>query len=180
MEVGADQVGVGQVGRLRYAHRLSRNPCDPVSMKRRTIGSEPGIGMRTYGVAWAAAAVVFLGLDAVWLSFSASRLYRPLLGGLLRDGFLVAPAALFYLIYTAGIVVFAISPEFASGRWAGAGLRGLFLGLFGYAVYDLTNQATLRDWPLAVTVVDLAWGALLTAVAAIAGLLAARAVGAAR
>ena len=106
-----------------------------------------GIGMRAYGVAWVATAVVFLGLDAVWLSFSASLLYRPLLGGLLRDGFLLAPAALFYLIYTIGIVVFAVSPEFASGRWAAAGLRGLFLGLFGYAVYDLTNQATLRDWP---------------------------------
>jgi uncharacterized membrane protein len=133
--------------------------------------------MRAYGVAWIATAVVFLGLDAVWLSFSASRLYRPMLGGLLRDGFLLAPAALFYLIYTVGIVVFAISPEFASGRWVAVGLRGAFLGLFGYAVYDLTNQATLRDWPLAVTVADLVWGALLTAVAAVAGLLAARAVG---
>jgi uncharacterized membrane protein len=136
--------------------------------------------MRVYGVAWIATAVVFLGLDAVWLSFSASLLYRPLLGGLLRDGFLLAPAALFYLIYTAGIVAFAVSPEFVSGRWAAAGLRGAFLGLFGYAVYDLTNQATLRNWPVAVTVADLAWGTLLTAVAAIAGLLAARAVGATR
>jgi uncharacterized membrane protein len=121
-------------------------------MRRRKTGISLGIDMRAYGVAWVAAAVVFLGLDAVWLSFSASRLYRPLLGGLLRDGFLLAPAVLFYLIYTLGIVVFAVSPEFASGRWAAAGLRGAFLGLFGYAVYDLTNQATLRDWPLAVTV----------------------------
>ena len=103
--------------------------------------------MRAYGVAWVATAVVFLGLDAVWLSFSATRLYRPLLGGLLRDGFLLTPAVLFYVTYTIGIVVFAVSPEFASGRWAAAGIRGAFLGLFGYAVYDLTNQATLRDWP---------------------------------
>jgi uncharacterized membrane protein len=136
--------------------------------------------MRAYGVAWVATAVVFLGLDAVWLSISASRLYRPLLGGLLRDGFLLAPAVLFYLIYTVGIVVFAISPEFASGPWSTAGLRGAFLGLFGYAVYDLTNQATLRDWPLAITVADLLWGTLLTAIAAIAGLMAARAFGVAR
>jgi uncharacterized membrane protein len=136
--------------------------------------------MRAYGAAWVAAAVLFLGLDAVWLSFSASLLYRPLLGGLLREDFLLAPAALFYVIYTIGIVVFAISPEFVAGRWPAAGLRGFFLGLFGYAVYDLTNQATLRDWPVAVTVADLIWGTLLTAVAAIAGLLAARAVVAAR
>jgi uncharacterized membrane protein len=133
--------------------------------------------MRVYAVAWLAVAVVFLGLDAIWLSFSASLLYRPLLGGLLRDGFLLAPAALFYLIYTIGIVLFAVSPEFASGRWDAAGLRGAFLGLFGYAVYDLTNQATVRDWPLAITVADLLWGTLLTATAAIAGLMAARAVG---
>ena len=136
--------------------------------------------MRAYGVAWVATAVVFLGLDAVWLSFSASALYRPLLGALLREDFLLAPAGLFYLIYTIGIVVFAVSPALATGRWSAAGLRGLFLGLFGYAVYDLTNQATLRDWPVTITVVDLVWGTLLTAVAAIAGLLAARAVGTAR
>jgi len=133
--------------------------------------------MRIYGVAWVATAIVFLGLDAIWLSLSASRLYRPLLGGLLRDSFLLAPAVLFYLIYTIGIVVFAISPEFATDRWAAAGLRGAFLGMFGYAVYDLTNQATLRDWPLPVTVADLIWGTLLTAVAATGGLLAARAFG---
>jgi uncharacterized membrane protein len=132
--------------------------------------------MRTYGVAWFATALVFLGLDAVWLSFSASVLYRPLLGDLLRGDFLLVPAALFYVIYTAGIVAFAISPSLASGRWTAAGLRGLFLGLFGYAVYDLTNQATLRNWPVTITVADLIWGALLTAVAAIAGFLAARAV----
>jgi uncharacterized membrane protein len=132
--------------------------------------------MRAYGVAWVTTALVFLGLDAVWLSLSASLLYRPLLGGLLRDDFLLVPAALFYVIYTAGIVVFAISPSLASGRWTAAGLRGLFLGLFGYAVYDLTNQATLRNWPVTITVADLVWGTLLTAVAAIAGFLAARAV----
>ena len=136
--------------------------------------------MRNYGVAWVAAAVVFLGLDAVWLSFSASALYRPLLGALLREDFLLAPAGLFYLIYTIGIVVFAVSPALATGRWSAAGLRGLFLGLFGYGVYDLTNQATLRNWPVVVTVADLVWGTLLTAVAAIAGLLAARAVGTTR
>ena len=87
---------------------------------------------------------------------------------------------LFYVTYTIGIVVFAVSPEFASGRWAAAGIRGAFLGLFGYGVYDLTNQATLRDWPLAVTMADLIWGTLLTAVAATGGLLAARAFGTAR
>jgi len=132
--------------------------------------------MKVYGAAWIATALIFLGLDAVWLSLSASRLYRPLLGDLLVEKFRLAPAALFYGIYTVGIVIFAVSPALASGRWTGAGLRGLFLGLFGYAVYDLTNQATLRGWPLEITVADLLWGSLLTAIAAVAGFLAARAM----
>ena len=131
--------------------------------------------MRAYGVAWVATAVVFLGLDAVWLSFERfASLSAP------ARRFSSAPAALFYLIYTIGVVVFAVSPAFATGSWSAAGLRGLALGLFGYSVYDLTNQATLRNWPAAVTVADLLWGSLLTAVAAIAGLLAARAFGTTR
>jgi uncharacterized membrane protein len=82
----------------------------------------------------------------------------------------------FYVVYTLGIVVFAIAPGLAARRWTGAGGRGLFLGLFGYSVYDLTNQATLRNWPVVITAADLVWGAFLTAVAAIAGFVAARAV----
>lgn len=134
--------------------------------------------MRTYVVAWVATAAAVLGLDAVWLGLAASRLYRPLLGDLLREDFLLAPAALFYLIYTVGIVFFVVAPTLGWGRWTDAGLRGAMFGFVGYAVYDLTNQATLRSWPVALTVADLAWGTLLTAMAAIAGFLAARAFGA--
>ena len=84
--------------------------------------------MKAYGVAWVATAVVFLGLDAIWLSFSASLLYRPQLGGLLREGFLLAPAALFYLIYTIGIVVFAIWPALPSDRAASGWLTRVVPG----------------------------------------------------
>lgn len=131
--------------------------------------------MKTYGIAYVATGVVFLAIDAVWLTLAAQRLYRPLMGDMLLEGFRLVPAMLFYLIYIAGIVVFAIAPALASERWTTAALHGAFLGLFAYATYDLTNQATLRNWPLAVTVADLCWGTFLTASAATIGFLITRA-----
>jgi len=130
--------------------------------------------MMLWGVAYVVTGIVFLGLDAVWLSLAASRLYRPRLGPLLLDGFNVAPAAAFYLIYMAGILVFAVSPALATGRWTTALTRGALLGLTAYATYDLTNQATLRGWSSAVTIADLCWGTVVTGVAASIGFIAAR------
>jgi len=131
--------------------------------------------LKTYGIAYVATGLVFLAIDAIWLTIAAQRLYRPLMGEMLLDGFRLAPAVLFYLIYIAGIVVFAIAPALAGGQWTTATLYGAFLGLFAYATYDLTNQATLRNWPLAVTIVDICWGTCLTAFAATAGFLITRA-----
>lgn len=132
--------------------------------------------MRTWVVAYIASAAVFLGLDAAWLSLAGQRLYRPLLGGMLLPRFSAPPAILFYLIYVAGIVVLAISPALAAGRWRTASLHGALLGLVAYATYDLTNQATLRHWPVLLTWVDLLWGTTLTTVAATLGYCAARAL----
>lgn len=131
--------------------------------------------MKTYGIAYIATGLVFLAIDAIWLTMTAQRLYRPLMGDMLVEGFRLAPAALFYLIYIAGIVVFAIAPALASDRWMTATSLGAFLGLFAYATYDLTNQATLKNWPMIVTVADLCWGTFLTAVAATVGFLITRA-----
>lgn len=127
-----------------------------------------------YAIAFATTAVVFLGIDAVWLTLTAQRLYRPLIGDMLLERFNVFPAIAFYVLYTAGIVVFAVAPALATGRASTAAWHGALLGLVAYATYDLTNQATLRNWPVTVTVADLAWGTVLTAVAATAGYLAAR------
>ncbi|WP_260929292.1 DUF2177 family protein [Novosphingobium sp. 9] len=118
--------------------------------------------------------LVFLAFDVVWLSLTASRLYKPELHGLLRDGFSVVPAAAFYLIYIAGILVLAVWPALAADRLFGAVMRGAVLGLVAYATYDLTNQSTLRGWSGLVTGADLCWGTLLTGVAAGAGFLAMR------
>ena len=132
--------------------------------------------LKTYGIAYITTGLVFLAIDAIWLTVSAQRIYRPLMGDMLVDSFRVAPAALFYLIYIAGVVVFAILPAFASDRWKTATSHGAFLGLFAYATYDLTNQATLKSWPVIVTIADLCWGTFLTAVAATAGFLMTRAL----
>jgi uncharacterized membrane protein len=89
---------------------------------------------------------------------------------MLFERFNLLPALLFYVVYVGGILVFAISPAFNTGRWTTAALHGAFLGFCAYATYDLTNQATLRNWPVA----DLWWGTTLTSFAATAGYLTAR------
>jgi len=122
-------------------------------------------------IAYASTAVVFLALDAVWLTTMADRLYRPALGRLMLDRFELLPALAFYAVYLVGVVVFAVMPGLASRRWSTALGLGALLGLVAYATYDLTNQATLRDWPWRVTLADLCWGTFVTAVAAAAGFL---------
>ncbi len=131
--------------------------------------------MRTYIVSYIATGLVLAIADAIWLSMMSNILYRPLIGDLLLERFNFAPAIVFYLLYTAGIVVFAVSPAFVSGRWTTALASGAMLGFLCYATYDLTNQATLRGWSTIVTMVDIAWGTTLTAVAAALGYLGANA-----
>lgn len=124
--------------------------------------------MKTWIMSYVAAGVVFLAIDAVWLSVMTGAFYRPMLGGLVAERLRLGPAVAFYLIYMAGVATFAVMPALSAGRWASALLLGGALGVVAYATYDLTNQATLKSWPLAVTLVDLTWGATLTAVAATA------------
>ncbi|HSN34583.1 MAG TPA: DUF2177 family protein [Ideonella sp.] len=119
--------------------------------------------VRHFVVAFVAAALSFLLLDAVWLTTMASRLYRPAIGHIMREDFDVLAAAAFYAIYLAGVVVFVVRPA-SDGR--AALVRGALFGLVCYATYDLTNQATVAGWPWHVTLVDLCWGALVTGVSA--------------
>ena len=128
--------------------------------------------MKMILASYAAAAVTMLAMDAVGLSLAADLLYRPLLGDILLPEFKLVPAILFYGLYVAGIVIFAINPALVTGGWRGAAGKGALLGFFCYATYDLTNQATLKSWPATVTIVDMGWGTLLTGCAATAGYLA--------
>lgn len=117
-----------------------------------------------YAVALVAAGFVFGLLDAVWLRFAGPHLYRPMLGDLLAPSFRMAPALIFYALYIAGMVWFAVRPGVQLGVPFGV-LNGALLGLLCYATYDLTNQATLRTWPWQLTLIDIAWGTAATACA---------------
>lgn len=130
--------------------------------------------MKTYGIAYVAAAFAFLVLDAVWLMLMAERLYRAALPGLLLERFRLMPASLFYLLHVTGIVVFAISPALREGQWTTAMTLGALFGLCAYGTYDLTNAATLRGWSTVVTAADLGWGTVATAMASLAGYLVVR------
>lgn len=125
-------------------------------------------------IAYVVAAIVFGGLDALWLGWAGPNLYRPALGDLLAPSFRLAPAGIFYLAYLGGMVWFAIRPGIASG-FPAAALNGALLGALCYATYDFTNQATLARWPGYVTAIDVCWGAFATMTAAVAATYAARA-----
>jgi uncharacterized membrane protein len=121
---------------------------------------------RTLSIAYLWALVSFLLLDAVWLSLMGPRLYKPALGDLMAPDVDWLAAVLFYAIYLAGLLVFAIAPALADGAAGAALRRGAFFGLVAYATYDLTNQATLRGWPWAITAADLVWGSFVSGAAA--------------
>jgi uncharacterized membrane protein len=116
-------------------------------------------------IAYIAAAVSFGVLDAIWLRWAGPNFYRPNLGELLADSFRIGPALVFYAAYIAGMLWFAVRPGLTGGLGATA-LNGALLGALCYATYDLTNQATMKVWPVQITVVDIIWGAFATCVAA--------------
>lgn len=120
-------------------------------------------------VAYAVTAVVFLGLDALWLSQIALGMYRREIGALLLDKPNLVIAGIFYLLFVIGIVVLAVLPALNGGGWTTALLNGAVLGLVAYGTYDITNLSTLRNWSLTVTIADLMWGTVLTAVSATVG-----------
>ena len=106
---------------------------------------------------------VFFIIDMFWLGLVAKGFYREQLGFLMKPNINWTAAILFYLLFIAGLVVFVISPATAKNSWSQALILGAFFGFISYATYDLTNLATVKDWPLLVTVVDLVWGAVLAA-----------------
>ena len=112
--------------------------------------------------------VVMGVLDGVWLTFVTPILYKPRIGELLRETPVVWAAIAFYLLYQAGVLVLAVRPALASGSLPTAAMRGAMLGLVAYATYDLTNNATLKIWSPVITAADMAWGTLITAIAATA------------
>ena len=115
------------------------------------------------------AALVALALvDALWLGFVSREFYKARLGQLLLDQPVWSIGILFYLIHAAGISVFPVPMALNGGSWTTAILYGALFGFFAYSAYDITNLATLRGWPMTVSLVDLAWGTVATAIASMA------------
>lgn len=127
--------------------------------------------MTTYLLAYISTAVVFFGLDFIWLSRVATSFYKSRIGDLMLDQPNFVAAGLFYLFYIAGIVYFAVAPALSGGSWVSALASGAILGFIAYGTYDMTNLSTLKNWSLSVSVVDMAWGTVLTGLAAAAGYL---------
>lgn len=113
---------------------------------------------------YAVAFIVFLILDGLWLGFVASGLYKKELGYLMTSNPNWIAAAIFYLLFIVGLVFFVIDPALAKENFKYALFVGMFFGLITYATYDLTNLATVKDWPLSITIIDLIWGASLSGI----------------
>ncbi len=113
--------------------------------------------------------LVFLGIDSVWLTQIAPKFYQENIGHLLAEKPNLAAAGLFYLINIFGVIIFAVIPGLNKQSWPITFYYGALYGLVTYATYDLTNLATLKDWPLKVTVIDILWGITLSAAVATAG-----------
>lgn len=127
--------------------------------------------MTRYLGAYVATLIVFAAIDAIWLTQVGPSLYRPIIGDILAPQPRMTPAVIFYLLFIAGIVYFAVAPALASGQWQDALVKGAFFGFFAYATYDLTNQATLSVWSTKITLLDMAWGTFLSGVSATGGYL---------
>ncbi|SHH55911.1 DUF2177 family protein [Massilia sp. CF038] len=129
---------------------------------------------RQWLFAYLGAMLAMLVIDGIWLGVLMADTYRDWLGEMMLDQPRWTPAALFYLLYTTGLVVFAVLPALRSNRLRQAALLGGLLGLVAYGTYDLSNLATLKQWSVTLTVVDVLWGGVLSALASCAGYLAAR------
>ncbi|MDR7028001.1 DUF2177 family protein [Rhizobium rosettiformans] len=125
-----------------------------------------------YVIAYISTAVVFFALDYLWLTRIAIGFYREQIGSLMLASPNFAAAGVFYLFYVVGVVYFAVMPAVSAGSLVTALINGALLGLLAYGTYDMTNLATLKGWSLQMSLVDMAWGAFLTATAAAAGYLA--------
>ena len=120
-------------------------------------------------VAWAATFVVMIVIDLLWLGVIAKNLYAQGMGDLMSPQPRLGVAAIFYLMYPIGLVNFAVLPGVDAGSVMRAGVMGALFGLFAYATYDLTNLAVVRNWPVALSFIDIAWGTFVSGVSAAAG-----------
>jgi uncharacterized membrane protein len=129
-----------------------------------------------YPIYYVSTLIVCVAIDFVWLTLMRDRLYAPVMGDMLATQPSLSAAVAFYLIYAAGVTVFVGARALASSTWSNATLFGALFGLFCYMTYDLTNQATLRNWSIRLTLADIVWGMFLTALSGTVAFFVTRAV----
>ncbi|MBD3362779.1 DUF2177 family protein [Candidatus Dojkabacteria bacterium] len=111
---------------------------------------------------------IFFAIDLIWLGLIARNMYQKYIGHLMADKVNWVSAIFFYLAYILGIIIFAVNPANKENSWTKALLLGSLFGFFTYATYDLTNLATLKNWPLTMTIIDIIWGIFITSLTAVA------------
>lgn len=121
--------------------------------------------MRAAIFAYISGLVTMAVLDGAWLTFATKTIYKPGIGQLMTDKPVIPAAVLFYLLYIGGLTYLVTLPAVPQGLGYAAS-RGAVLGLIAYGTYDLTSQAVMRGWPVNVTVLDMIWGTILTAIVA--------------
>ena len=112
---------------------------------------------------------VFFAVDMLWLGLIAKNLYARYLGNFLSDKVNWTAAISFYLLFIVGIFIFVIMPAVEKESWVRATLMGGLFGFIAYATYDLTNLATMKDWPYVIVIIDMLWGFVLTATVSVSG-----------
>ncbi len=122
--------------------------------------------MKRYLIAYLVMLVLFPVLDGVWFVSVAGRLYKADIGQLIYPSFRIAPALIFYALYSAGVLVFVVAPGLARPDWPRTLLLAALFGVVAYSAYDLTNLATLKGFTLRIGLLDMAWGATATAITA--------------
>ena len=128
--------------------------------------------MLRYLGTYAAIAIVMIALDLLWLGVIAKPLYQQGIGHLMAERPNVPVAVLFYALYALGLLVLAVLPNAAEPGWSKTLITAALFGFFAYATYDLTNLATLRNWPVGLSLLDMAWGTFVSTASAAAGKLA--------
>ena len=116
-------------------------------------------------------AIFFFAIDILWLGVIAKNFYNRHLGRFFRERVNWTAASIFYSLYILGIMIFAILPGISLASLGRTVILGVLYGLFTYATYDLTNLATLKDWPVKIVVVDILWGMLLCGLVSAGGFL---------
>jgi uncharacterized membrane protein len=134
--------------------------------------------MNKYLAGYAATLVVMVALDMLWLGLIAKPLYQQGIGHLMAEKPNLVAAAMFYLLFALGLMVFAVSAQAGTQGWGRTVGAAALFGLIAYATYDLSNLATLKQWPVGLSLLDMGWGSTASAIAAAAGRLAWQRVGA--